>query len=214
MKRWKQFLVHTLIILSCMCWVITKSTGVEKETTAHEEMSYQGAVESENIKVSLPQEEEVVVEDNVEDPIPKEPESELLQYQIFTEDECYELAKLAECEAGNQDIQTKILILYVVYNRVNSERFPNTVHDVIYECNNGVYQFSPLRKGGSWHSIEPSDDSYEAVEVFKEQIYSGIDNSGGALYFEAFSTDEKVASSWHARNLTFLYKSHDVRFYK
>ncbi len=216
MKIWKQLLIHVLIILSCMCWMLTKIDGAqstEVETTVledEEKVSYQGTVESKKTKTSSPQEEEVVAEAY----ITEESESELPQYQIFTEDECYELAKLAECEGGNQNIQTRILILYVVYNRINSESFPDTVHEVIYECHDGVYQFSPLCEGGSWYNTEPSDDSYEAVAVFQEQLYNDINNSGGALYFEAFGTDAEAESSWHARNLQFLYKSQDTRFYK
>jgi spore germination cell wall hydrolase CwlJ-like protein len=122
-------------------------------------------------------------------------------------DDIYYLAKIAECEAGNQNIQTKTLVIMTVLNRVESDKFPETIYEVITQNDGNIYQFSPCIPGGSWYVTEPSKDSYEAVYVVLESKY---DYSGGALYFESCEETE----NWHSKNLEFLYQSEDIRFYK
>lgn len=130
------------------------------------------------------------------------------RYSIdWSDNDKYLLAKIAQCEAGNQNIRTKELVVLVVLNRVYDEQFPDTIEEVIKENHNGVYQFSPLVQGGSWYGTEPSDEAYIAVQNVIESLY---DYSDGALYFES-CTDE---DNWHSRNLEFLYQSESMRFYK
>lgn len=126
----------------------------------------------------------------------------------ISEQDKYLLAKLNECEAGNQNIRTRELVVLVVLNRANiSDSFPDTIEEVIKENHNGIYQFSPLMKGGSWYYTEPTEDAYLAVENVINSIY---DFSDGALYFESCQDED----NWHSRNLEFLYQSQDVRFYR
>ena len=128
----------------------------------------------------------------------------------LTENEVYLLAKINECEAGNQNIETRMLVVLTVLNRVKSDKFPGTIEEVIKENHNDVYQFSPLVQGGSWYYTEPSDDAYKAVDLVTEELFNGIDVSDGALYFESCEDED----NWHSRNLEYLYQSDDIRFYK
>lgn len=211
-------MVHFLIILISMLYVISKwevpTTVLEEEEIID---SYQGTVQLNNLEIVKSAQEE---QDTTEVEIAVDTENETQTQELnkttieWSEKEYYELAKIVECEAGNQNIQTKILVIMVVLNRVQSEEFPDTIHDVIFEEHDGIYQFTPLQKSGSWWYKEPSDDAYEAVSVCKEQLENGYDNSGGALYFESFKTDKESEQSWHGRNLQFLYKSQNMRFYK
>lgn len=139
---------------------------------------------------------------------------EVYQYPKFeydmsklTDNDKYLLAKISQCEAGNQNIRTKELVILVVLNRVHSDSFPDTVEEVIKQKDNGVCQFSPLCEGGSWYDTEPSEDAYEAMNNVTTSIY---DYSGGALYFESCVDED----NWHSRNLQFLYQSESMRFYK
>lgn len=125
----------------------------------------------------------------------------------FTEDDKYLLAKIAMAEAESQNIQTKTLVIMSVLNRVESEDFPDSIQEVIFQNSNGTYQFSPVMQGGRWWTTEPNEDCYEAVKVVLE---SPIDYSDGALYFESCEEEE----NWHSKNLTYLYQSQDLRFYK
>lgn len=76
------------------------------------------------------------------------------------------LAQLVEAEAGNQDLIGKRLAVDVVLNRVDSEQFPDTVEEVIFQKN----QFSVIKNGAfdraAWTI---SDECYEAVELEYEE---------------------------------------------
>lgn len=119
----------------------------------------------------------------------------------------YLLAKIAMCEAGNQNTQTKTLVIMTILNRVWDDYFPDTIEEVIFQqSSNGVYQFSPIGDG-SWEKNEPDKDCWEAVRIVMESKY---DYSEGALYFESCENED----NWHSRNLEFLYQSQAIRFYK
>ena len=87
-----------------------------------------------------------------------------------------------------------------------SDDFPNTIEDVLYQEVNAVHQFTPI-PDGRWDSVEPDDDSWNAVQQVLKAAY---DYSGGALYFESCAN----ADNWHSNNLEFLYESCGMRFYK
>lgn len=126
-------------------------------------------------------------------------------------EDAYLLAKIAECEAGNQSVETRAMVILAVLNRVWSPQFPDTIEEVILQNRNGVYQFSPTLPGGSWWYIEPTEKSWEAVDLVMEMEF---DPSQGALYFESFTTEEDMLNSWHHRCLEYLFQSEDMRFYR
>lgn len=70
------------------------------------------------------------------------------------------LAQLVHAEAGNQSLYGKRLVADVVLNRVRSDEFPNTVHEVIFQPG----QFSVVNNG-AWekaaYNMEETD--YTAV---------------------------------------------------
>ena len=131
----------------------------------------------------------------------------LIYDKEFTEDDKYLLAKIAMAEAESQNIQTKTLVIMSVLNRVESDDFPDSILEVIFQNNGKTYQYSPVMQGGRWWTTEPDEDCYEAVEVVLATEY---DYSDGALYFESCAEEE----NWHNKNLEFLYQSEDLRFYK
>lgn len=150
----------------------------------------------------------VVYEPYEPDTQEEETEIEVNYYPEFTYskdwsgEDSYLLAKIAMAEAEGCNTQTKTLIILCVLNRVSSDEFPDTIHDVIFQTN----QFSPI-DNGRWDRVEPNEDCWEAVKVVMEAKY---DYSGGATYFESCSDED----NWHSRNLEFLYESEGIRFYK
>lgn len=131
--------------------------------------------------------------------IPATDESEADTYVNLNEyDECL-LAKIAMAEAEDQSTEGKALVMLVVLNRVNSDRFPDTVSDVIFDDG----QFSPV-SDGRYDAVDPDADCWEALELVK----SGWDESQGALYFES-----KSKSTWHSKNLKFLFQHGNHYFY-
>lgn len=126
----------------------------------------------------------------------------------LSEEDKYLLAKIAMAEAEGESLETKILVILVILNRVESNEvyFPDTIEEVIFQNRNDVYQFSPVMPGGRWWRVEPNEECWEAVEIvnsMKEDI------SQGALYFEACKGE-----SWHSRNLEFICQSDNTRFYR
>lgn len=109
-------------------------------------------------------------------------------------------------EVGYESLESKILVAHVILNRVASDKFPDTVEEVIFQNNGKVYQFSPI-SNGSWYKLEPNEECWEAVEIATTSEY---DISEGALYFEACKNED----NWHSRNLTFICQSDSTRFYK
>lgn len=134
------------------------------------------------------------------------PEPENEQSSERDAEESYLLAKLAMAEAEGEDTEGKALVILVVLNRVRSERFPDTVEDVILEEQNGVHQFSVTQKGGRWYKVEPDEDCYKALELVTLENW---DESEGALYFESRSD-----STWHQNHLQFLFQHGKHYFYK
>lgn len=126
----------------------------------------------------------------------------------WSDEDRYLLAKIAMAEAEGSTIQSMTLVIMVVLNRVASDRFPDSIHEVIfqYDEETGIYQFSCIGNG-RWDRVEPDQNCYEAVSVVQCAEY---DYSGGALYFESCSEKD----NWHSRNLKFLYQCDELRFYR
>lgn len=119
----------------------------------------------------------------------------------FTDEESQMLLKLAMAEAENQGVIGKALVIRVVKNRVDSEAFPNSIADVIYEPK----QFSPVWDG-RYDEAVPDAECYEALEW----VLNYWDGTNGALYFEAdYNTND-----WHRENLTQLFQYDNLIFYK
>lgn len=119
------------------------------------------------------------------------------------------LSRIVEAEAGNQDVEGRLLVANVVLNRVDSEKFPNSVKDVVFQEEKGVCQFSPVSNGRIWE-VQVSEETDEAVE----RALEGEDISDGALYFVArkYADDGKV--NWFDSNLTYLFEYGGHEFFK
>jgi N-acetylmuramoyl-L-alanine amidase len=133
--------------------------------------------------------------------VKKQSESPTPQVDIndFSENDIYEWAKIVHCEARGESQLCREYIAQVVLNRYLSNRYPNTIHGVIFQSN----QFSPTFDG-SWERLEPNQAAYDAV-------YSVINSSEPltpALFFEACRGE-----SWHSRNLTEVDAVDNTRFY-
>lgn len=147
------------------------------------------------------EQKEVEVEQQTTE-VAKEPVKEVTSAQIagtFTEYEIYEWAKIVYCEASGESQQCKEYVAQVILNRINSDRFPNTVHGVIFQGR----QFSPTFDG-SWARKEPNQACYDAVYT----VLNSPTALTNALFFEACR-----GSSWHSRNLTEVAAVDNTRFY-
>lgn len=71
----------------------------------------------------------------------------------YTKAELKLMSALIFCEAGSEPYAGKLAVGIVVMNRVESDKFPNTLKNVVYQ----KYQFGPARNG----ALSKALDSYE-----------------------------------------------------
>lgn len=56
------------------------------------------------------------------------------------------LLRIVEAEAGCEDEDGKLLVANVILNRLNSEKFPDSITEIVFQRENGVSQFSPIAR--------------------------------------------------------------------
>lgn len=199
------------LLLMLLSFIFCMFAMIYNDGTAYRKVSAETIITTET-QEPLKVEGEVIQHD--EEPIQSAEETETQQveetkpalYEKLSDNDRYLLAKIVQCEAGNKSVRTRELVALTVLNRVKSNKFPNTVYDVIFQHSGKVYQFSPI-VDGAWKKKEPESKDYEAVDNVLNTTY---DYSEGSLYFE----DCKNPNNWHSRNLTFILKSQGMRFYK
>lgn len=106
----------------------------------------------------------------------------------YTDEDKKWLAKIIEAEAGAEPLEGKIAVGAVIINRVQSDLFPNSIKDVIFEKSYGFYQYTPVETGYIY-KVTPSKETYEAVD----RALNGEDPSDGSLYFY---NPKHTTSSW------------------
>ena len=115
------------------------------------------------------------------------------------------LLRIVQAESGGCDIIGKILVANVILNRVDSDEFPDSIHEVVYQ----KYQFSPVIDG-SINRCKVTDETREAVE----RALNGEDPSEGALYFMNRSKSAPKNVRWFDSKLSFLFKHGEHEFFK
>ena len=85
------------------------------------------------------------------------------------------LMLIAQAEAEGEGIEGKAAVMRVVLNRVASEKFPNTVGEVLFQKG----QFSTVNPGGRIYKVQPDAECVAAVTLI-ENGWNGVPE---ALYF-------------------------------
>lgn len=127
----------------------------------------------------------------------------------LSEEDLEALLRIVEAEAGGEDEDGRLLVANVVLNRVNSEDFPATVKEVVFQQSEGVTQFSPVASG-RYYTVEISEETIAAVG----RALSGEDISQGALYFASRKYANSDKMRWFDTKLTFLFEHGGHEFFK
>lgn len=106
-----------------------------------------------------------------------------LHNQTYTQEEIEMLAKLVHGEARGESFEGKVAVAAVVFNRLKSPEFPNTVREVIFQPR----AFTAIDDGQ--YFLTPDAESYKAVYL----AIRGWDPTDGALFY--FNPDT-ATSSW------------------
>jgi len=127
-----------------------------------------------------------------------------------TEEEVKMLERITQAEAGGEDEIGKILVVNVILNRAASDKFPDTIKQVIFQKNDdGDYQFSPVKSGKYW-KVKVTKETKEAVR----KALKGEDYSRGALYFMARKYAKSQNAKWFDEKLELLFKHGAHEFFK
>lgn len=111
------------------------------------------------------------------------------------------LDRIVEAEACDQPDGGRELVANVIFNRVKSKGFPNTVYGVVFEPG----QFAPVRDGG-YKRAKPAGKARKAVDA----VLAGKDGSRGATYFIMTNA---APGSWHERALRKLFEHGSHTFF-
>jgi len=143
----------------------------------------------------------------------------------FFQQEAYCLAQNVYFEARNQPAAGQMAVMSVTLNRVNDDRFPNTVCGVVYEGPTrpswkGTGEMIPIRHKCqfSWYCDGKSDeiknkDTFEEILLLSELVISGtmsiMDITEGATHYHA----DYVRPAW-AETKTKTIEIEDHIFYR
>lgn len=103
-------------------------------------------------------------------------------YDCYSDEEVEILHRIVEAECEGLDFERKVNVANVIFNRINSEQYQNTVEEVVFQTN--PVQFSPT-VDGRYYSVKPQSDTLLAIEY----AYMFPDTTDGALNFEAVWSD-------------------------
>lgn len=114
--------------------------------------------------------------------------------EFYDSGELYWLAKIINAEAEGEPFLGKLAVGTVILNRVDSDEFPSSIYDVIFDTENGV-QFSPTANGAI--NRDATADSIIAAKICLENTRI----SDEILYF----LNEEIATNfWIVENCTFV----------
>ena len=121
----------------------------------------------------------------------------------YDEEDLLWLSKIIHAEAQGEPFKGKLAVGNVILNRVESDEFPDTIYDVIFDNDHGV-QFTPTVNGAI--DQEPNEDSVLAAKLCLDDAVL----NEHMLYF----LNERIATSlWIPQNRKFIMAIGDHTFY-
>lgn len=94
--------------------------------------------------------------------------------EFYNEEDVYWLSRIITWESGNQPLAGQIGVGNVVQNRIASERFPDTLKEVIFQPG----QFFPAMNGAIY------GDPYDISVIAAKLALEGVNTVGDALFFQ------------------------------
>lgn len=165
--------------------------------TEEQERNFSLDEEHESIKAEIETQTSVILKtaEEYETPIKTEEVSDKIPvYTIdgiseIPLDEFYEICRVVMNESGGEPYQTQVAVAETIINRVNSDKFPNTVIQVLYQ----PYQYSHYQNG------EITDSVREAVTQALEQHIYDTD----MMYFREDYYHEFAEDYFYINNMYF-----------
>lgn len=188
-------------VYAALSFLVYTAHGVINESRAIEYVNAANILQSVGIECERAIKKDMKdTEEKPEGPEKQETQTEA-PTRIYLDPEDEEiLTKIAMSEAGGESVKGKALVMMTVVNRMRSNDFPDTIHEVVFQDK----QYSPVSDGRYFTAI-PDNDCKEALEM----VESGWDESMGAMYFENSGSE-----SWHSKHLEYLFQCGNHKFYR
>lgn len=122
----------------------------------------------------------------------------------YDQEDLYWLSRIISAESRGEPLVGQIAVGNVVLNRTESDQFPNTVKEVVFDSQYAV-QFTPVANGTIYQ--EPAASSVLAAKLCLE----GAEVAGDSLYFFAPAVS---AGSWITQNRTYYTAIGSHHFYR
>lgn len=183
----KIFMWGIFFVFSCLFEIFNHplvNNPIEVKTTKFEAIEAQKTIDAQTIM----------------DNLVKESQEEHRQSDLgITYEEGQMLMKIAMAEAETDGVEGKAMVMAVILNRVNDDRFPDSVEGVIFQEG----QFSPIADGRYKRAV-PDVECNLALAEIEMGNYETVD----ALYFE------NAGACWQSKNCTYLGTVGHHKFYK
>lgn len=145
------------------------------------------------------------------------PEIDMAQttYDRLTDKEIHLIEATIQHEVGNFSETYQKLIAELIYNRLMSDEFPNTVEEVLYQEN----QFCGIE---DWYS--PNTEIDDTTKEIVEEVFNQDDTTHDAMYYynPEFSADYAIRWFEYSGDVNYLFeyeedsygKTYTTRFFK
>ncbi len=97
------------------------------------------------------------------------------------------LARLVRAESEGEPYTGQVAVAATILNRLQDPRYPKTIPGIVYQVDQGRYQYSPVLDGRI--NLPPSSSAYKAVQA----ALTGWDPSNGA---NGFYNPSRTSSQW------------------
>lgn len=151
-------------------------------------------------------ESEVIVEREVVT-VTKYVEKPYIKFHSVNIHELMILLRITEAEATGGTVNQKVNVAHAVLNRVRSDRFPNTIEEVVFEEHFGRHQFSPVADG-RFYKVSISKETILAVD----KALKGENYHESSFFFVRKDSGENNVS-WFDEALEFAFNDglHEFR---
>jgi spore germination cell wall hydrolase CwlJ-like protein len=155
---------YIILLLLLVLIIVTKQERVQNEIITDSIVE----TTSENISVITPSIEEKPVE-NIKE-TEETTEKIITVYDVFTIEEIYLIQRCVETETYTADINSKMNVASVIFNRLKDGRFGDSIIEIITNKKQFAYWRTSI-----------SDETIQAIE----QVWINGDTTNGALYFHS-----------------------------
>jgi len=118
------------------------------------------------------------------------------RYEI-TNYELEMIYKMVEAETTGGKSDSKVNVAHVIFNRIYSDQFPNTIEEVLFQRN----AFSPVYDG-RYYTVGVTQLTIDSVNA----ALNGLDTTQDSTFFMYRAGSAKKNSTWFEKNLEFVMK--------